>query len=474
MKAVGLVTEYNPFHNGHLLHLQRSMEMSDADVSVAVMSGDFVQRGEPAIADKYTRAKMAVDCGVNLVVELPVKYALANAEQFATGAVLTLNALGVESICFGSESGSIRDLDHIADVLANESDIYQLALKKELRSGVSFPLARENAIASLNIMDREKLHDILSSPNNILGIEYLKAVKRHACPITPFTFKREGMAYNDVFTADNSDSVYASAEALRREIKHYCMAMEDLASDIGNDDTDHYDTMIFETNDILQNIIKYIPESAVETFLHEMDKSMPVYKEDFNEIFNAKLKKILRDCSYNKREAADVLLKYDGFNENLANRVINKYDRYFDLDEFTDLINDKSSTYTAISRAFFKFILGHKKNTRSVVDGADINNETYDEDIESMLDNYKYTDISYVRILALDEKGQEYLNSIRKTVSAPLITKTAGYEEVLSDDIYASDLYNLAVWEIFDETLPDEFHRGIYIKGKGFTGEINS
>ena len=104
----------------------------------------------------------------------------------------------------------------------------------------------------------------------------------------------------------------------------------------------------------------------------------------------------------------------------------------------------------------------------------DINNETYDEDIESMLDNYKYTDISYIRILALDEKGQEYLNNIRKTVSVPLITKTAGFEDVLSDDIYASDLYNLAVWEIFDETLPDEFHRGIYIKGKGFTGEINS
>ncbi len=472
MKAVGLVTEYNPFHNGHMLHLQKSMELSGADVSVAVMSGDFVQRGEPAVMDKYTRARIAVDCGVNLVVELPVKFALANAEQFATGAVFTLNALGVDSMCFGSESGSVRELDYIADVLANESDLYQLALKKELRSGASFPLARENAIGTMNIMDRELLHDILSSPNNILAIEYLKAAKRHACPITPYTFKRAGMGYNDLFTAQNADSEYASAEALRNEIKRYCLAMEDLASDIGNEDTDYYDSMIFETNDILQNIIKYIPEAAQDTFLGEMDKNMPVYKEDFNGVFNAKLKKILRDCSYDRRKAAEVLLKYDGFNPNLANRVMNKYDKYYDLDEFIDLLNDKSSTYTAISRALFKFILGHKKNTRSLVDGTDIENEAFDEDIENMLDNYKYTDISYVRILALDDKGMEYLGGIRKTATVPFITKTAGYGEVLSDDIYASDLYNLAVWEVFEETLPDEFHRGVYIKGKGFTGTV--
>ncbi len=471
MKAVGLVTEYNPLHKGHILHLDTSMELSGADVSVAVMSGDFVQRGEPAIIDKYTRTKWAVDCGVNLVVELPVKFALANAEQFATGAVLTLNALGVDAISFGSESGSITDMDYIADILANESDIYQLALKKELKSGASFPLARENAIASMNVMDKELLHSLLASPNNILGIEYLKAIKRHACPITPHTFKREGMRYNETFDDNSKESVYASAEALRHEIRRYCLAMDELASDIGTQDTDNYDAMIFETNDILQNIIKYIPEPSLDSFLNEMDKSMPIYKEDFNSIFNAKLRKILRDCNYNRKEAANVLLKYDGFNENLANRLIKYYDKNYDIDEFINLINDKSSTYTAISRAIFKFILGHKKNTRSEIDGTDIINDSDDDDIDGMLDNFKYGNISYVRILGLDDKGMEYLNTIRKSVPVPIITKTAGFENLLSDDIYASDLYNLAVWNVFEEDVPDEFHKGIYIKGKGFTGD---
>ncbi len=296
-------------------------------MAVAVMSGDFAQRGEPAIVDKYTRARMAVDCGVNLVVELPVRFALGSAEKFATGGVLTLNALSVDSIAFGSESGTIRDLDYVADVLASEPDKYQLALKKELKTGVSFPVARGNAIQSLNIMDEDTLHALLSSPNNILGIEYLKAIKRNACPIKPYTYKREGMAYNAVFPEDMEDGEFgpseggyrdysnltdeniysadgntllASSEALRREIRRYYYEMDELSQKEDSDDRDGYDDQIFKNNEILQNIIRFIPEEAVDTLFGAMDVNMPVYKEDFNEIFNANMRRILKEAGYNK------------------------------------------------------------------------------------------------------------------------------------------------------------------------------
>ena len=129
MKAVGLVTEYNPFHNGHLYHLTQAKNLSNSDVSVVVMSGNFVQRGEPAIIDKYSRTRAAIDCGANLVVELPAYYALSSAEQFADGAVKTLAALGTDSIVFGSECGEIDLLKKIADILINEPDEYKEYLK---------------------------------------------------------------------------------------------------------------------------------------------------------------------------------------------------------------------------------------------------------------------------------------------------------------------------------------------------------
>ncbi len=505
MKAVGLITEYNPLHNGHIFHLNRSMELSGAEVSVAVMSGDFAQRGEPAIVDKYTRARMAVDCGVNLVVELPVRFALGSAEKFATGGILTLNALSVENVAFGSESGSIRDLDYVADVLASEPDKYQLALKKELKTGVSFPVARENAIQSLNIMDKDTLHALLSSPNNILGLEYLKAIKRNACPITAYTYKREGMAYNAVFPEDMEDGEFgpaeggykdysnltdeniysadghtllASSEALRREIRRYYYEMDELSLMEDYEDRDGYDDQIFKNNEILQNVIKFIPEPAVDTLFGAMDVNMPVYKEDFNEIFNTNMRRILKEAGYNKRVAADMICDYEGATETLANRIINKYDKFYDITEFIEAVKDKSNTYKAISRVIFHIILDHKTKDAvaapeiklTEIDGMKIyspDDDYYDASVFSANDN---TAVPYVRILAMDEKGQEYLNSIKKTCPVPIITKTAGYEDLLKDDIYAADIYNLAVWKVFGNEITGEFQKGIYIKGQGFTG----
>ena len=497
MKAVGLITEYNPLHNGHILHLNKSVELTDADVAIAVMSGNFVQRGEPAVTDKYTRARMAVDCGVNLVIELPVEYALGSAEKFATGGILLLQALQAEAVCFGSESGNIRKLSEIADVLASESDKYQLALKKELKTGVSFPVARENAIASLHIMDADELHEILSSPNNILAIEYIKAIKRNACSITPFTYKREGMAYNAVFADDDidagdeygggyqdysasfaEDDIYAadgttllaSSEAIRHELHRYYSVIDAYSR---SDDSDvSYEDVLNKTDEIMENIMRFIPEEAKETFIAALDKRMPVFKNDFNELFNIKMREIIKESGYNKKRAVEILCGYEGIGCDLANRMINKYDKNHDIGEFIESVKDKSNTYKAISRAIFRVILDIRQEKRDndiviqEIDGAKV----FDPDLNPAFSFSEEPKIDYIRILAFDEKGMDYLNQIKKTCDVHIITKTAGEEELIAADVYAADLYNLILWTVYGENAQNEFQKGIYIKGRGFTG----
>ena len=154
MKAVGLITEYNPFHNGHLYHLREAVKMTQTDVCIAVMSGNFVQRGEPAMIHKYARCRAAVDCGVNLVVELPSFYALSSAEFFADGAVQVCDALAVSSLVFGSECGELTPLQAAADILVREPDDYRQALKNALATGKTFPQARQEALIPVSYTHR--------------------------------------------------------------------------------------------------------------------------------------------------------------------------------------------------------------------------------------------------------------------------------------------------------------------------------
>ena len=176
MKIVGLITEYNPFHNGHLYHIKESLRVTGADAAVVVMSGDYVQRGTPAIMPKRIRAEMALMCGAGAVFELPVCYATGSAELFALGSVSLLESLGiVDSICFGSECNDLPILEQLAELLLEEPEAYQILLKDYLKQGMSFPRARQEAI--LSYTEDPRFAEILRNPNNILGIEYLKAIK---------------------------------------------------------------------------------------------------------------------------------------------------------------------------------------------------------------------------------------------------------------------------------------------------------
>lgn len=210
MKILGLVTEYNPFHNGHLHHLQASKALTGADLTIAVMSGHFLQRGLPALTDKWTRAEMAIRCGVDLVVELPVIHACASAEYFASASVALLNALGADSLCFGSEGGAIGPFLSTARILAEEPPAFKDALRIHLDKGLSFPDAREKALQAVRISDGS----LMRLPNNILGLEYCKAILTQGINMEPCTITRIGTGYHSKEIAGR----ICSATAIRNMI----------------------------------------------------------------------------------------------------------------------------------------------------------------------------------------------------------------------------------------------------------------
>ena len=397
MKAVGLVTEYNPFHNGHLYHLNKAMELTGADISVAVMSGDFVQRGELAVLDKYTRASMALNSGVNLVVELPVNYAVSSAESFAAGALKVLNYIKADSIAFGSESGDIERLSKLAHILCdNEATLYN-KISKYTANGISYAAARQKTVEKLTDKDTAAM---LTSSNNILAVEYLKAIIKNNYAIKPYTIKRKGDSYND--TDIRSD--YASATALRGNLK-------------------------------ADNISKYIP---VKAGLILSSNTNYIYPDDITEALFTRLLGILFASSYDKNVFIENVMRYPDVNKEIAGRLYksamdmitrtvpqgaeSKDNGAFSFGSLCEHIKTKEVPLSRIKRALVRITLGLDKKHME-----------------------KYANEPYIRVLGFDKKGQEYLSYIRKTVEVPLITKIADYKEMLLDDIHAANIYNMIV-----------------------------
>ena len=214
-KILAIISEYNPFHNGHLYHLQKSKKLLNPVFSICIMSGNFCERGEPSIIDKWSKAEVALKCGFDLVIELPTVYSISSAENFAEGSIKLLDAFDDVTLSFGSECGDLDTLNNIANVLFDEPKEYSTILSHELSKGLSFPKARENALL-LYLNDVRKYSNILSNPNNILGIEYLKAIKKLKSKVIPFTVKRIDEGYNSLKTKDR----LASATAIRNLIKN--------------------------------------------------------------------------------------------------------------------------------------------------------------------------------------------------------------------------------------------------------------
>jgi UPF0348 protein BLAHAN_05699 len=214
MNVVGIIAEYNPFHEGHAYQIQKAKEQCGAEFAVVVMNGDFVQRGEPAIFDKYTRTKEALLGGADLIFELPVRFGLSSAGDFAMGGILALNALPfVTHLCFGTETGDLTPLLQAATFLCDEPDSYRTRVKHFVKQGILYPKARSLALAAESGLPTETW----DSPNNILGLEYCVALQKLHSKIKPFTIRREGQGYHDNDTPALSD--FPSATFLRKQIR---------------------------------------------------------------------------------------------------------------------------------------------------------------------------------------------------------------------------------------------------------------
>lgn len=214
MNVVGIIAEYNPFHEGHAYQIQKAKEQCGAEFAVVVMNGDFVQRGEPAIFDKYTRTKEVLLGGADLIFELPVRFGLSSAGDFAMGGVLALNALPfVTHLCFGTETGDLTPLLQAATFLCDEPDSYRTRVKHFVKQGILYPKARSLALAAESGLPTQTW----DSPNNILGLEYCVALQKLHSKIKPFTIRREGQGYHDNDTPALSD--FPSATFLRKKIR---------------------------------------------------------------------------------------------------------------------------------------------------------------------------------------------------------------------------------------------------------------
>ena len=294
MKIVGLIAEYNPFHNGHQYHIEKARKITGADAVIVVMSGDFVQRGTPAIMPKHLRTEAALKGGASVVIELPVCYATGSAEYFAYGAVSILEKLGcVDAICFGSECGSIEVLQDLAKIIHNEPKQYKESLNLYLRQGDSFPLARQKAMK--DFLKSNVANSILGEPNNILGIEYLKALYRLDSNIKPYTIQRVGSHYHD----DYLQNTFSSASAIRKAMK-----------------LDKLD------------LKKQIPESCALLLEEAYGHRYPIYTNDFSLLLKYKL----------LNENKESLIEYADVSEELANRILNRLNDYISFEQFCELL----------------------------------------------------------------------------------------------------------------------------------------
>lgn len=428
MKTVGIIAEYNPFHNGHQYHIEEALRKTGADAAVILMSGDFVQRGAPAIAPKHLRAKAALLGGASLILELPVLFACGSAELFARGAVSIFNSLGcISSLCFGSECGDIRKLTQIARILSDEPETYRQLLQDELRKGRPFPQARQTA---LSVYTKDpSLAEILSSPNNTLGIEYLKALRYFKSPIQPFTISRVGSDYHDTALCES----FSSATAIRSRILNPS-----------------------SPEDAFSSVAAQLPPASSDLLRRNYQSSLPVTQDDFSLLLKYRLL-----C-----ENASSLTNYLDVSNDLANRIINRRNDFATWSSFCDLLKTRELTYTRISRALLHILLGIEKDTFRheppfcfTADSTTISCEAQKE--QSAL---------YARVLGFQKKDAQILKEIKQHANIPLITKladtkalTCAAQTLLNLDIFSSDLYESVITERFGTPFKNDYQKQLQI-----------
>ena len=399
-KVLGIIAEYNPFHNGHLYHLENSKKITGCDYTVAIISGNFTQRGSTSIVDKWSKTKMALKNGVDLVIELPVLYSISSAENFADGSIKILDSLGIiDYLSFGAETSDIEILKSIASILFDEPEDYKKLLSAQLDKGLSFPKAREidyikncnnTDIYANNKLDLKNYDVALSSPNNILGIEYLKALKKYNSLIKPICVKRFESEYNSI---DFSDDI-ASATAIRNLVKN-------------------------KDFDIIKNLV---PNNTYSILLENIKNGNIV--EDLN-VFEKEIIYILRKMSIEE------IANLPDVSEGLEFAIKNAVNSCNTITELLNFIKSKRYTQTRLQRILLYALLGITKR-----------------DIETSKNI-----IPYVRVLGFNENGKKLVSEIsKKNPELKIITSVKKFvdsnenkklELMLNKDIFTTNVYTI-------------------------------
>ena len=400
MKVVGIVAEYHPFHAGHLYQITYTREMLGADFVVAAMSGDFMQRGTPACLPKHLRAEMALRCGVDLVVEMPVQSSSASAEFFARGGVSLLDGLGVvDQLCFGSESGDIEQMMAAAKILNDEPEDFQKALKTHLKNGMSFPAARNRALieyaAGQNVFCQTadlplavSTENLLSSPNNILGVEYCRAILDMGSSMGPVTLKRQGADYH---SRELDARQMPSASAIR----DFLQRVQDTAA-----------IHVFSRPEDQNNIIEATIITELNTAIPA--PALPLLAKAFASgefLTEADLDIPLQYCLWN--ESAETLVQYADMSPELAARIIRRRRDFQSFTQFSELLKTKEMTRARIRRALLHTFLHIMETPR---------------------------ELPYARVLGFRKSAAPLLREIKKRGHIPLLTKLADAEALLSPE----------------------------------------
>ena len=392
-RVLGIIAEYNPFHNGHLYHVSESKQETGAQYVIAIISGNFVQRGNTSIINKWVKARMALLNGVDLVIELPTIYSISSAENFAEGAIKIFNSLGiVDTISFGMEASDISTLNNIANVLYNEPKEYITMLSHELKKGNSFPKARENALM-MYLNDIKRYANVMAGSNNILGIEYLKAMKKTKSIINPIGIKRQKVLYNDKYIVDE----FASATAIRKML------------------------MTKQLNDIS----KVMPRNSYLLLGEELKKGHYVID----------ISKFEKEIIYTLRKmSVEEIAKLPDVSEGLENLIKNAADSCNTLEELINIVKTKRFTQTRIQRILLYSLLGITKKQMEIL--------------------RKITPFAIV--IGFNNKGKELISEMM-TLNPKLniVTSVKRYiddianknlKEMLETDILATNIYTLGYY----------------------------
>ena len=392
MKVVGIVAEYNPFHNGHKYQIDKIRTETGADYIIIAMSGNFLQRGVPALCDKYTRTEMALRCGADLVLEIPSIWATASAEYYARAGVSLLAATGVVThLCFGAETDDLDSLLQISSILKEEPDVYRTRLANAIRSGNPFPVARKQALYdTLPTFPTEKLDELLDNPNNILALEYLKALPDS---IEPVLIKREGAGYHDT----EIHTSLPSASAIRKTVFHSV-----------------------ENNSIaFDSISNAMPEKSFALLKNAYEQNQLLTTNDFSESLGYCL---LSQADSGFASYADCTLDF-------SNKIRKALNDYTFFEDFIDALKTKDMTYTRVSRCLLHILLGIKQSDYAL--GRSIGFAPY------------------LRILGFQKESSSLLSEIKQASSTPILSKAADASTLLDSeahtffekDVFASNLY---------------------------------